>query len=169
MFRFLAVPVILATLLSGTALAQSRRKPLPRPGARGGAVIERLNRMTPEQRQRALDRLPAERRARVEERLQRLNSMPPAARERLRRQYDEFQKLSPDKQDAVRRAFRELNQMPEKRRRVVRREIMRTRNMPDDRRSSRFESEAFRSEFNDAEQKVIRDLADVAPPEDVQP
>jgi hypothetical protein len=95
--------------------------------------------------------------------------MPPAARDRLRRQYDEFQKLSPEKQESVRRAFRELNQIPEKRRPAVRREIMRTRNMPADRRSSRFESEAFRSKFNDSEQKVIRDLADVAPPEDVQP
>lgn len=169
MFRTLSVPVILILFLAGSAMAQGRRKPIPRPGPRGGAVVERLNRMTPEERQRALDRLPSDRRARVEERLNRLNSMPPAARERLRRQYDEFQKLPPEKQEAARRAFRDLNQIPENRRPVVRREIMRNRNLTPEKRAARFESEAFRSQFNDGEQKVVRDLADVTPQSSREP
>lgn len=141
-------------LLSGVANAQARR-PMPRPGP-----IERLNRMTPEQRQRALNRLPADRRARVEQRLERLNAMPPAARERLSHEYEEFQKLPPEKQQAVRKAFRDLNHLPEDRRPVIRREAMRLRNATLEDRAKRLDSEEFRHDFNEDEQRVIRDLSE---------
>lgn len=159
---FLNVALIALVVLTQMASAQGRRA-MPRPGAKPGAILERLNRMTPEERQRALDRLPPERRARVQERLDRLNAMPPAARERLREQYDEFQKLPPEKQETVRRAFRDLNQLPEDRRPALRREIVRLRNMPAERRAFRMESERFRSLYSESERQLIRDLSEAAP------
>jgi hypothetical protein len=129
-------------------------------------MIERLNRMTPEQRERALNRLPADRRAKVKERLERLNAMPPKARERLREQYEEFQKLSPEKQDAFRRAFRGLNQLPADRKLMIRREVMRVRNMTPEDRNSHLGSENFHALYDDVERQLIRDLADPIPPPD---
>ena len=150
-------------LVAGMASAQPRRS-MPRPGPRPGAVIERLNRMSPEERQRALDRLPADRRAQVEERLERFNKMPPRAKERLRAEYEEFQKLPPEKQETVRRAFRDLNQLPQDRRQLIRREVVRLRNMLPERRASRMESELFRANFSDAERQLIRDLSETVAP-----
>jgi phage-related protein len=149
-------------LLSGVVNAQPRR-PMPRPGPKPGSVIERLQQMTPEDRQRALDRLPPERRAQVEQRLERLNAMPEPARERLRAQYEEFRKLPPEKQDTVRRAFRELNQLPQDRRRVVRRAIMRLRNLVPERRTALMDSEQFKSRFSEAERQLMRELVSAVP------
>ena len=162
---FLNAALIGLVFLTEMASAQARRA-MPRPGLKPGAIIERLNRMTPEERQRALDRLPPERRVRVQERLDRLNAMPPQARERLREQYDEFQKLPPERQETVRRAFRDLNQLPEDRRPALRREIVRLRNMPAERRAFRMESERFRSLYSESERQLIRDLSEAVAPVD---
>ena len=159
----LTAALVWILMAAGMAFAQPRR-PMPRPGARLGALIERLNRMTPQERQRALERLPADRRAHIEERLERLNAMPPRARQRLGRQYEAFQKLPPEKQETFRKAFRELNQLPEDRRPLVRREVVRLRNLPAERRASRMESESFQSQYNESERQLIRDLAEFIPP-----
>lgn len=158
------IAAVAALLLSTGTLCAQPRRPMPRPAPKTGAVIERLNRMTPEERQRALDRLPANRRARVEERLNRLNSLTPEQRERLRGQYEEFQKLAPEKQEAARRAFRDLNQLPMDRKRAVRRAVMRVRNMTPQERNSTIESDTFRSRFSDSERQIVRDLAETPPP-----
>ena len=88
----LMAPILLIALLllCGSADAQSKR-PMPR-GANG--MIERLNRMTPEQRQRTLDRLPPERREKVERRLEKFNALPPEVKSRLREEYQEFPETS---------------------------------------------------------------------------
>src|SRR5436190_18557983 len=100
--RFIASAAIITFLLfCGSAIAQPKRPPV-RPGKMGAppnGMIERLNRMTPEQRQRALDRLPPERREKVERRLENFNALPPEEKDRLRQQYQAFQKLPPEKQD----------------------------------------------------------------------
>ena len=152
------VPAIL--LLSEAASGQPGR-----PGARGGppptnGMIERLNRMTPEQRERALGPLPADRREKVERRLERFNSLSPEEKQRLREEYQAFQSLPPEKQDAIRRSFRQFNDLPDDRRRPVRRELMYLRRLNEDERTARFESEAFRSRFNETERQLLQDLAD---------
>jgi hypothetical protein len=149
-------------LLAACASAQSKPRP-PRgrmgPPLPAAVMIERLNRMTPEQRQRALDRLPPDRRERVERRLENFNSLPPVVKERLREQYDQFQQLSPERQNAMRRAFRQLNEFPDDRKPVVRRELIRLRRMNPEERTAAIDSEEFRERFNGAERQVLSDLS----------
>jgi hypothetical protein len=152
-------------LLVATAVTLVMAQPARRPGKRIGppaanGMIERLNNMTPEQRKRALDRLPPERRERVERRLQNYNALPPEAKERLREQYREFQKLPVEKQDAIRRSFRQLGELPQDRRPMVRREVMRLRRLTPEERASRMDDENFRSRFSESERQIIRDLVD---------
>jgi hypothetical protein len=160
--RFIASAAIITFLLfCGSAIAQPKRPPA-RPGKMGpppNGMIERLNRMTLEQRQRALDRLPPERREKVERRLENFNALPPEEKDRLREQYQAFQKLPPEKQDAIRRSFREFNQLPEDRRPLVRRELMYLRGLSGDERATRFGSDAFKSRYSDTEQQLLQDLA----------
>ena len=104
---------LLLYIRDGGTVCGRRGRAARQPGKRLGpppanGMIERLNSMTPEQRKRALDRLPPERRERVQRRLENYNRSPQEEKDRLREQYREFQKLPVEKQDAIRRSFRQL-------------------------------------------------------------
>lgn len=146
-------------LLSGGGAVAQRHpgKRIGPPPANG--MIERLNNMTPEQRKRALDRLPPERREKVQRRLENFNALPQEEKDRLREQYREFQKLPVERQDAIRRSFRQLTELPQERRPMVRREVMRLRQLTPEERTSRMDTNNFRSRFSDSERQIIQDLA----------
>ena len=153
-------------LFSVSAFAQ--RPPGPH---RGGfppppphVMIDRLSQMTPEQRQKMLDRLPPDRRERVEEHLKQWEGLSPETREALRRQYSDFQQMSPEKRDAIRSLFKRFSEMPEERRRELHRELGQLRNMPADRRAERLSSDQFKSEYNEQEREMLEGLAALPPP-----
>ena len=136
---------------------------------RAHAQIERLSKMPPAQRDRALSKLPPNRKAMLEDRLERYNRMTPKQRERLKNDYEMFQKLSPEKQDEVRRSFRQLTEMPEDRRKQVRQELHRLRSMTADERKTRMDSEKFKSRFSDDERDLLANLSALAPAADAEP
>src|ERR1700750_3254056 len=85
------------------ALAQAKKAAvLPRPPALPTPVLQRLAQMTPEQRQKALARLPPDRRERVEQQLARLDELPPEQKASVIQRYDIFQGLPRDRQASVR-------------------------------------------------------------------
>jgi len=76
--------ILLGLLLVFPAQAQVRKGVLPkngplkkRQGAHRAQMIDRLSNMPPRQRERALERLPEERRKRVERNLERYNELTP--------------------------------------------------------------------------------------------
>ena len=149
-------------VFAGGLPAQRPAKRVGPPPANG--LIERLNSMTPEQRKRALDRLPPERRERVQRRLDNYNALSPGAKERLRDQYREFQKLPVEQQDAIRRSFRRLTELPQDRRPMVRREVVRLRQLTPEERASKMDNDDFRSRFSESERQIIQDLANSPAP-----
>lgn len=104
-----------------------------------GQALERWERMTPQQREKALSRLTPERRAQVEERLRRLDELPPAERQQLRERYREFQRLPRDRQDALRLELQALRSM---------RPLMRRR---------RVASPEFQRQYSPDEQRILRE------------
>jgi hypothetical protein len=127
-------------------------------------VMERLSRMSPEERRRMLDRLPPEKRKVTEERLRQFDAMPAPMRDRLRKEYNDFQSLAPEKQQELRGLFHRFSGVPEDRRQEMRRELNRLRSMPPARRAERIGEEAFRSEFNDDEREILQGLVEILPP-----
>jgi hypothetical protein len=130
--------VVLIALLGTISLlaqAPAKKKQVP---IQAEAVLERWERMTPEQREKALAKLPPERRARVEERLKRLESLPPEDRENLRQRFNEFQSLPQDRRDALRLEIQALRNM---------RPVMRRR---------RVESPEFQRLYSPDEQRILR-------------
>src|SRR5207244_9505780 len=121
MFRSFLSSAILSMMLAAAAAGQPIRihpaqkiAPPPmvvRPGP-GMLAIERWSRMTPEQRRRALDRLPPERRQKIEEQLERYQNLTPEQRDQLRFRFQTFNQLPPEKRDAARMLFRQFNQLP---------------------------------------------------------
>jgi hypothetical protein len=149
------VPPILAAGMSGQA-------PAPRPNA--FSVIERFERMAPEQRQRFLNRLPPERKQEFETRIARYRRMTPQQRQQVRQQYDLFQDLPKDRQDALRRSFHLLNELADDRRRLLRRECLELRRLPEPGRRARLASEEFRGRYSVSEQQLLGELARLLPP-----
>lgn len=139
----------------GAQLETGRRNPT----APGMLELERLNQMSPEQRERWLARLPPDRRARIEQRLSRFAQIPPAAQRRLRRDLNRFQQLTPEQQNLARRAFRQLNQLPQNRRDELRRELNHMRGMPAPRREAYVQSDWFKKSYSADEREILEGLA----------
>ncbi len=125
--------------------------------------LDRLERMSPAQRQQLFQRLPRDRARSLQDRLDRLEQMPPQQREQLNEQYEWFQQLPPDKQNAMRKVFRRFNDLPADRRDAVRKEFGSLRDMKQKERRERMESEDFRSDFNKEERKLLEDMSGAVP------
>ncbi|MBV9506813.1 MAG: DUF3106 domain-containing protein [Acidobacteriia bacterium] len=129
----------------------------------GGSVAQRLLQMTPEQRERALEKFPPERQAQIRQRLEKLDSLPPQQRQRLAQNYITFSNLPPAKQALVRRQIRAFNQLPDDRKQVVGVELQRLRKLPASERENRMGSGEFKNRFTPAEQQMMADISENMP------
>ncbi|MEQ1949562.1 MAG: DUF3106 domain-containing protein [Bryobacteraceae bacterium] len=118
---------------SGQAMKKRPVAPLA-----AGRALERWETMTPDEREKALAKLPPARRAQVEERLRRLESLPDNDRQQLRLRYQEFERLRRDRQDALRLEIQALRSM---------RPMMRRR---------RAISPEFQRQYSPEEQRIMR-------------
>ena len=74
--------------------------------------LQRLDSLTPEQRDHVLGELPRDRRERLEQRLDEYHSLTPEERTRLDRQYQWFTHLPEERQNAVRKVFQKFIKLP---------------------------------------------------------
>ena len=133
----------------------------PRPAV--GAQIDRLEKMTPAERQRALEALPPDRRDAVETRLRRLQNLSPEQRAQLQERLQKFESLPPEQQKQVRQLARKLRELPDDRRPTVRRELESLRNMPEADRKSRMNSPEFKNSFSRDERDILRQSSSLLP------
>lgn len=131
--------------------------------ARKAQAVERFSKMPPEQRQKVLNSLPADRRKQVEKNLENYNHLPPDQRQRLQNQYENFSQLPPEKQQAARQIFRRMNELPQDRKVQMRRELARLRNMSEEDRKSRFGGGEFRGAYSADERKILEEMTDLFP------
>jgi Protein of unknown function (DUF3106) len=163
-------------LLAAPAAAQEEAQdeqewPTPQPPPKAGMpralagpnVLDRLEQMSPQERQRVLDRLPPERRRRLEERLEAYDRLPPEERERLRRQYERFNSLTPEQQRAARFLFRRFAALPPERKQVLRQEAHRLSQMTFAQRQRRMASPEFQDRYPVEERQILRALAAITP------
>ena len=129
----------------------------------GASMAQRLMQMTPEQRERALEKLPPERQAQIRQRLDRLDNLPPQQRQRMIQQYQQLSSLPPEKQVQVRRQIQAFNQLPPDRKAEVGPELQRLRRMSESDRQTRLASEDFKNRFSPAEQRMLADVSENMP------
>jgi len=150
---------ILLLLLCGLASAQGgKNKALPRAAAPAAKVarpparqvgkeiprsipgkqIEQLQKMTPEEREKALAKLPPDRRVQVEKQLNRLDQLTPEQRQQLDQRFEKLQSFPPARQRAVRQEMQSL------------------RGLSFSERQTRLHSDEFKQEFSSEEQELIR-------------
>jgi hypothetical protein len=143
-------------------------KPAPKL-ANPGTLVRQLMRMSPEQRERALEKLPPRRQAEIRERLQQFDNLPRAEQQRRLQLSEMFANLPPEKQDLVRRQIQAFNQLPDDRRRIVGAAFQRLRRLPASERQARIASQPFRNRFTPAEQQILADLSENLPPPQTEP
>ncbi len=145
--RFLIFAVLAPAIALGPVWAQANGARAARqaekavrqaPRSIPGKQIERLQKMSPADREKALAKLPPDRRQQVEQQLKRLDELPPQVREELNRRFEKLQSFPPARQ------------------RAVRQEVQSLRNMPFAERRARLKSDEFKQEFSPEEQDLIR-------------
>jgi len=135
----------------------------PGPSRNPGSVLERWQRMSPQQRQRALEKLSPERRRSLERRLRRLQNLSPEQRRRLQRDYQRFRRLSPEQQKSYRRLYGRFNKLPPNRRQSVNREFRNLRRLSPQQRRERLSSDQFRNSFSTKERQLLEEMVKMLP------
>ncbi len=131
----------------------------PRPAAANGIgapAVQRLMAMTPEDRKKALQKLPPERRKQLEERLRQYERLSAT-------QKDKIHGLSPEQQAHLRRLYQRFNNFPAERQGALRTEVQKMQGLSDPERRARMNSDEFRNRYNQREQALLGELAKAVP------
>lgn len=158
--------ILLAAASAPPAKAQKAQQVPGRPAAQAQLppnAIDRWNRMSPQERERELAKLPPARARQIRERIRWYNHMAPEERQALRQRYQTFSQLPPDKQQIVRQRLRENHEFPLARQLAIHSEIQHLRSLPEAQRQALMNSGEFRGRFSPQEQQIIRDLATYLP------
>jgi hypothetical protein len=129
----------------------------------GEQAVDRLSRMTPEEREKWLSSLPPARRQRIEQNLREFQKMPPAQQDRVRGRQELLNSLPPQRQNQVRRSVQQFLNMPEERKTVVSQEMQRMAPMSDEERRAHMNSEEFRNRYSANEQQIMGNLMEIQP------
>lgn len=121
--------------------------------------IERLLAMSPEQRDRILEKMPPFRQAQLRKRFEQFDRRPPAERARLLRMWQKMENLTPERRQLLTRQMQAFNELPEERRAPVRRAFNQLSRMTPEARAERLGSDAFRNRFSAIELQMISDIA----------
>lgn len=128
------------------------------------ALVDKWSRMTPEERQKALAKLPPDHRKKIEEQLNEYKNLTPDQQRDLRSRYAGFNQLSPEKQNQARRLYQRFGNLPPDRQGPVRTEFENLRSMPEAERNARLNSDEFRNKYNANEQGLLRNFSGLLTP-----
>jgi hypothetical protein len=124
-------------------------------------IAARLFRMSPEEREHTLEKLPNEQaRERARKELEWFDSLPKEAQEIQLRRLDHFAQLTPEKRAEVRGLMAEVNALPPNRAGAVRQALYQLQKLTDLQREVRLQLPGFQARFSPEEFRVIRGLAD---------
>lgn len=118
--RFLPAAAALLVVWGGVspAAAQGKKGPktpsprVSRPQQNPAKELDRFQRMSPEERQKELDKLPPARRQQIEQRLERLQNLSPKQRQQALDRLQKLHDLPPERQHAVRQELQQLRALP---------------------------------------------------------
>jgi hypothetical protein len=136
------------------------QKPESHPGER---AIDRLSRMTPDEREKLLASLPPARRRRIEQNLREFQKMPPAQQDRVRGRHQLLDSLPPQQQNQVRRSVQQFLNMPEQRKAVISQEMQLMAPLSDEERRAHMNGEEFRNRYSAREQQMMANLMEIQP------
>jgi hypothetical protein len=170
--RVAAAALLLGLGFAPAAFAQARHggmnRPKPprpeKPAKPQKTPIDEFQTMSPQDRQKALDRMPPAQRKNLEERLQKFNELPAEQQRTLKNMYNRLHELPPGRQDAVRKSVNQFTEQSPERQQAMREELKAISALPEQDRAARMTSPEFRSKYSGKEQGIIRDMSELLPP-----
>jgi hypothetical protein len=129
-----------------------------------GSPAARLYRATPEERDRALEKLPPKLAEQIRKQLDIFDKMPKPQQQVMIRRAERFAALSVEQKATFAQQMKALGQLEPERRREIGLALRRLQPLGDDDRRKWIGSEAFQSRFSADEQKIITGLAEVMIP-----
>jgi hypothetical protein len=126
--------------------------------------VTRLYRMTPEQRDGALEKLPQPMQEQFRKALDRFDHMSPEDQKAELKRVERYVALPRDRQEAFRQALQAFGKMDPEHRRPLATALRQLETMPDAQRRRLINSEEFRSQFTAEELKILSDLSQVMLP-----
>jgi hypothetical protein len=139
---------------------QPARQPDNHPGEQ---LFDRLMRMTPEDRERALSQLPKKRREQLQQRIQNFQELPSAVQTRRLDRLERLNSLPPQRQNEVRQSIKDLQELPDGQKKKINQEMNRMSRMTDNDRAARMNSDDFHGRYSLDEQRMIGNLAEILP------
>lgn len=125
--------------------------------------IQVLRQLSPEERERVLERYPPKQQENIRKRLQNLDNMPEAQKQRQLGFMDEFYRLPPDKQQQVRREMNAFNALPADRIAAVRAAYARLSKATPEEREQILARPQFQERFSPEELQILRVLPEYWP------
>ncbi len=135
---------------------------LPKAGVRitnPANPAERLYRMTPDQRERALEKLPAAQQERIRTQLKWFDSLGPVQQQVVLNRAERLAALPPEKRREVVLSMQEFNRLDPDRRPQVGNALRRLQNATEEQRKAFFDGPVFHQDFTAEEQKILLDLS----------
>jgi phage-related protein len=145
--------------VSAKPLPPSASKKSPEAPSASPQYLDRLLKLTPEQRNKALGSLPPQRRALILSKLEDYQKLPPELRQRELDRLQRLQQLPPQKRAQVRNSLRQFQAVPQPRHRQMQQQINQLAALPEPDRRALMNSEEFRSKYTPAEQQIIEDVS----------
>jgi hypothetical protein len=131
--------------------------------------VDRLLRMPPQQRERAIEKLPPQQQANIRKRLENFDKQTEAQKQRQLEHLDEFWTLPPDKQKLVRDQMNAFKALPEARREEVKRAYVRLSRETPEGRDTILARPQFRNRFTPAELQMLTVLPQYWPAPGAKP
>ena len=122
--------------------------------------LTRLFGMTPEQRERAYERMNPQQRDRAQNLVKWFDDLPKPQQQIQLKRLEHFEQLSPEERAEVGGLLKEAQELPPARRGMVRAALARLQTMPDADRDRFLGSPQFKARFTAEEQRLITRLAD---------
>ena len=133
------------------------------PRLRPPSPVERLLGMSPEQRDRVLEKLPPGQQANLRKRFERFDQLPAAEKARRLEQWKRFDALPPEKRELLTRQMQAFSALPGDRRVALGRALGPLSRMTPEERQQRLNSKGFRNRFSESERQMLSDLAENYP------
>jgi hypothetical protein len=121
--------------------------------------FERLLSMTPDQRERVIEKLPPQQQERLRARLDQFDHLPPAQKALRLGLANRYFALPPERQQAYQEQVQAFNKLPGPRRRIVAAELQSLWAMPDADRQARLGSEPYKSRFSPEELQMLNTIS----------
>ena len=132
----------------------------PRPGEQ---MLDRLIKMSPEQRDKALQNLEPQRRLNIERRINEIQKLPAGTLNLNLQRLERLNHLPQPRQGQVRRSINQFSALPEDRKAQMSRELQRIAALPDEDRRAYMNTEEFRNRYSANEQQIMSNLSEITP------